>query len=356
MNNLFKVLCGIALCLTACDKEKEVTPNEKKDNKIVNSGVITTSANGVNNRGLMYTYNTSDKKLYYISKGKMYKADLNGANEKELATLSAPFKTSRYNYLYIKDNVLYYSNSDETKLYTMKTDGKENKLFIDDASGEVRIKGNYIYFLRGRFLGDLYRAPLNDVSKQTKLIKDCYCTIAPASKSTYKVTDDKIFYSSSNELSVYDFKTKKTTELSVGKYDNYVFTDKYIYFRDHLWNYGISRAGYDMKTTEKIIKTPYETDDDFSINLSKGYITFINRSSLEAKPINLYTSKLDGKDIKVLIKKFTPINFFEYPKRFAGANIIGDYIYYIFEESKGKFVLHRIRKDGTQKQKVKALN
>ena len=343
---------------------KEVTPTKKKEKKVVNAttnstttGVVTNVANGVNNRGFMYTYNTSDKKLYYISKGKMYKADLNGANEKELATLSAPFKTSIQNYLYIKDGWLYYNNLDEQKLYRMKNDGTQNKLLVNNAVGEMLIKDNFIYFSRGKYLVDLYRAPLNDVSKETRLIKNCYCSMSRTSSNSYKLIGDKVYHTNYDELKVYDFKTKKSTELSAGKYDNYIFTDKYIYFRDHLWNYGISRAGYDMKTVEKIVKTPYQTHDQVAINISKDYITFINRNlGDKTKPINLYTSKLDGKDIKVVVKNLANQDSSKYPRRFGGANIIGDYVYYMFEESRMKFVLYRVRKDGTQKQKIKAFN
>ena len=316
--------------------------------------VTTNLRKGYANTAFRYFYYPTDGKIYYSSRYDIYKMDLDGSNAVKIKDKAIARPASGYNekqYVYVYNDWVYYNNYTEKKIYRMRRDGSSHTIFLNDAYGEMKAHGGYLYFLSGNLT--LKRVKLDkSASEETLFRKGGY-------KIDFYIASGYVyFHKYDDSLWKYNISSGTETTLSSGQNDGYVFCrpDSKIYYRDHSANYGISKSGFDMTGEVVVKRTTKQINEagDQSMNYSGNFFCYMNRD-LSSGPINLYFVSADGTREVKLVDNVENSDWTSPPQRKGELKIIGNWIYYMRTTStSGKLEVTRIKKDGTGKSVVKA--
>ncbi|WMJ82148.1 DUF5050 domain-containing protein [Clostridium sp. MB40-C1] len=270
--------------------------------------------------------------IYYsnIAQGsKLYKAKSDGKEEK-LIVEDIP------NYINVVGDYIYYSNvKDGFKIYKVKKDGTERTALNKASSHWVKVIGEWIYYAKRDNKGQKLYKIKTDGSEETKVIEDRIFG--------FIIKDDWIFYSNeSDKNKLYKIKLDGNEKTKLNDEESILIdiVDNNIYYQNHAKQDKIYKINTNGQNNLKI------NDDSISFgNISDNYIYYSNIKD----NMKLYKIKLDGKD-KI---KLTDEGVGE-------MNVIGDYIYYwkaTSDPSKGvsfdSTKLNRVKKDGSSKEVFK---
>ena len=308
---------------------------------------------GYANTSEFFFYYPKDHKIYFASTGNsIYRMDVDGLNVQKIHKNIAT--TVSNTNVYVHQDWIYYNHYFDKKIYKVKTDGTSHSEFIDDGYRDMRVYGNYFYYLNKNV--DLMRIPLDKSTEAEAVVKSCGCS---GEEDNFHVKGNQVYHSSAHYLSKTDLTTKKTTVLSQGQNDAYIFTENYIYFRNHapFTRYGIVRSNYDLFNSSRteVSETMYEMGTDgINFNLSASFFTYINRSmssgTKKTDEKSLYYVALNGKVEAVLQSNVNKRgSYFDPPQVEGNLKILGDWVYYLQEvDNYRNLEIYRIKKDGTQ--------
>ena len=303
---------------------------------------------GFRNGSFRFFYYPKDGKIYYTSNYSIYKMDLDGSNSVEIKKNSAPSSVNLYQYIFVHNDFVYYNNAGDKKIYKMKTDGSNHSFYLDGYGG-MKVYGDYFYFFDKDF--NLNRIKLDNSGSKEKLFKGAAFISGKQGGGDFHIKNDVIYYHVGRDgLWKFDINNKKDSQISSGLYDGYVFTDNYMYFRHHnMGNYGIAKVDYNLSNKQVIRKKGEVNDGGSSLNVSKNYIVFSNRTSLLDRYPGIWFLSLDGKTEKKIIAG--PID-----KSGGELKIIGDWVYYTINTNvDNKLKISRVKKDGTSKSDLKTI-
>ena len=221
----------------------------------------------------------------------------------------------------VQNGRIYYANHfDDGTLYSMNTDGSDNRKLNDDWTPWFYVSGDRIYYENGKG-GNIY-VMNTDGSGNKKLNEDNSLNINIFGDRIYYLNwdDDSALYSMNTDGS--DRKKLSSDELL---YMN-VVDNRIYYFCEKEGLKGIYSANTDGSDKIKL------TDDiPYCITVADGWIYYNN----EKDSNKLYAIRTDGSDRHKLIDDYA-----------LSINVAGDQIYYI-KGDEWKF--YRVNKDGSNR-------
>ena len=323
---------------------------------------------GYANASFRYFYHPRDNKIYYMSENSVYRMDIDGENPEKFKDNPVGDKTApnyKYQYIYVSDDGTVYYNSRVTNTtYKMGTDGSRHTTAANGKSGPMGVyvtgTGAKLYFANWK-----------------RYLKD-----------------NTLYYYSGRSLTQLFKRTPPgvgtNVTLTYGQADNFVFAPDGIYFRlrskGHNAYFGIERVPYNVThrgsgggarlnywDMEQIAapgtaginaaagpKWDFAGSDDRfnTLNVSRDFIAYMRRR-------HDYWLKDVSEGLNVVIRRgpgasTTPAAIGRELRTrdlAGGISIIGDYIYWMTDNSAAKqYKLYRIKKDGTGYLPVKAMD
>ncbi|TYQ15321.1 UNVERIFIED_CONTAM: uncharacterized protein DUF5050 [Acetivibrio alkalicellulosi] len=310
------------------DSGKEKTPIEETQSTEIDHHVRGNSIGNIVNRGLVasqgewiyYTYDVEDK----LS---LLKSKVNGEEQTVLYNNVA-------GNINIIDDWIYFNSGG---IFKIKTDGSELKRLNDTGGEFINVVGGWIYYANNQ---GIYKM-ITDGSNEEKLTDD--------SARDMNIVDGWAYYSNGNDnLSIYKIRTDGSdrTKLNddISRAIN-VVNDK-IYYARYVDEPGLYRIDIDGENKIQIYNETVSTlnvVDDW-IYFCKtvlspsmkdgGYLTHLGQ---------LHKMRIDGSEVTKLDDRLS-----------NSINVIDDWIYLQVQEEKSMF-LHRIKTDGSNKQKMSEL-
>lgn len=285
---IFTVLLFI-LSLSSCgtqDKklEEEVvntTEIEASDAKPSPSSATSepeTTSKVVNNCG---EFMIQDEKIYYANSydnGTLYSMNTDGSDNRKLNNDWTPW-------FCVSGDQIYYQNGKDGNIFAMNTDGSDQQKLNNDDSGNINVVGDRIYYENTNDDFTLYSMN-TDGSDRKKLNED--------NPLCMNVVGDRIYYSAklSGINGIYSVNTDGTDRMKLTDDNPYlmVVTDSWIYYNnesDGFRLYAIKTDGSDR----------HKVSDDYalSINVVDDHIYYSNRNDSK-----IYSINTDGSDRKLL--------------------------------------------------------
>ena len=368
-NNLLKLLNDI-LDLKNELKEigKEFLNIIKQTNKKAGKSTSTSFLNlkkGYHNSGFIYFYYPKDGKIYYLTKSgsgiNIYKMNLDGTNlQKASDKIRNIYPQARY--LYIQNDMLFvspnYNANNELTAIKLNSNATGVERVVSGGKGMMKVFGDKLYFFKKDGNNyDLYSFPTNSNASETKEVDSCNCYISNNDGGDFYVRNNNIYYSDGINHKV---KTGSTTNtilnlnLTAGSIGNVVFTKNSIYYRTSKNDYSIGKSIYDSYAHILVKDTIEQLNEKNALNVSDDWIVYYGRDGSNDTH-GLYSLSKFGLNEK----KLTTIesrNFNEYPKLRGEIKIIGEWAYYMLETSNKIYEIYRIKKDGSNKAKIKTID
>jgi uncharacterized protein YihD (DUF1040 family) len=258
--------------------------------------------------------------LYYVSfdgGDLIYKMATDGSQRAEVLS-SDNDSNVQYAYLIVVGNWIYYEEYRDGKssFNKMKTDGSQKTVLLEDTNVEV-VDGEWIYYTKnyeGYARGALYKMR-TDGSENTKL------TDLEDANFKLDVSDGWIYYINGIQggNTIYKVKTDGSQKTKVASKQKKQYNNQYNY---------INVVGDWI----------YYSDIDCNKASSSQIVGVSTISKM----------KTDGSENTKLIDKVTATNSYE------PISVVGDWIYYDdeYDEQHSKWLLHRIKTDGSQQTQV----
>ena len=334
---------------------------------------------GYGNSSYRYFYYPRDNAIYYMSGNSVYRMDIHGENfvQIEPRPHNEPTKKhSQSQFIYVFEGRVYYNDMRVNKTYSMKTDGSNHRVEENDKSGPMGMYGTgenaVLYFDSGKkYLKDdtlYFSTGLSNLAKKSlagggggspSVItsrqadnfvfapEGIYFRLAEALTGTGPGGGIvRVDYNAEPEVSGNDARLKKTDmEEIVNPGSN-----------------GIHQASAIKKLVffNKMLDDP-PSKDFYSIsfntlNVSRDFVAYIRRSidnnnganRILDGGLNVISRSGEGSGVPRTVR--AGLNKFDIA---GGISIIGDYIYWMTENSKRKrYELYRVKKDGTGYRRV----
>lgn len=221
-------------------------------------------------------------KIYYANSydnGNIYSMNTNGSDNRKLSNDWTPW-------FYVSGDRIYYQNGqDGMKIYVMNTDGSECQKLNDDDSGNINVIGDRIYYSNNDDGFALYSMN-TDGSDRKKLNGDIPLYM--------NVVGDRIYYSGelSGMMGIYSLKTDGTDRIKLTDDNPYlmIVADGWIYYNNENDDYKLYAIKTDGSGRHKLM-------DDYAldINVAGDLIYYINGNDLK-----MYCINTDGSDRKLL--------------------------------------------------------
>ncbi len=218
------------------------------------------------------------------------------------------------------DRIYYINRYDDVTLYSMTTDGSDNRKLNDDWTTWFYVSGDQIYFQYGQEDG-IYVMNI-DGSGLQKLNDDTAWNV--------NVVGDKIFYSNRDDndalysMSIDGSDRKKLIDDRHRMMN--VVEDRIYYYGEYSDNKGIYSVKMDGTDKHKLTN-----DSPFRMLVANGWIYYLN----EDDDSKLYAIRTDGSD------RFKVTDDYAF-----SLNVIGDRIYY---KNENDYKMYRINTDGSDR-------
>ena len=325
---------------------------------------------GYDNSSYRYFYYPPDNAIYYMSANSVYRMDINGANSvliKSNPQQDSAKSSFKFQFIYVSGGRVYSNDRLGNTTYSMKTDGTEHAVERTGRSGPMGVYGS----------GE--NAVLYFDSRKKHLEDDTlYFSGGLSNLSTQSLSGDD-----------------GPSVLTSGQADNFVFTPEGIYFRlrEALSGrgagglYGIMKVDYDAEpqgtgaaarleaedieevvnpgangihqSSEPKVRVLYDSSRSpaysfysfNTLNVSRDFVAYIRRSidndnganRILEGGLNVISRSGEGSEVPRTVR--AGLNKFYIA---GGISIIGDYIYWMTDDSNLKqYKLYRVKKDGT---------
>ncbi len=295
------------LLFCGCDKKQ----NEEE---IKESKFIGTTGVRLNNGGHVAEYGDW---IFFSTIHGVYREKKDGTNYGKISDKHFVY------YMNATKDYVYYMDVGEKKCYRMHHDGSNNEVFIDKYCADLYVVDDYIYYTECEYddggslnYNGFYRVRLDNSEKEI-IINDDACWYID-------ITEDGIYWSSSNGVYTCDFDGNNKKQLSEEKLVDFVVHKDKIYTYKPLAVYDADFKNGKVLCEEEI--RMFDFDDD--------WIYFRKESDLH----NIYRMKTDGSQTEMFLEGDT-----------WGLSIINDWLFYYtgdtFDFYRDDF---RIRLDGSR--------
>ena len=223
-----------------------------------------------------------DGRIYYTNsydKGTLYSMNTDGSDNRKLSNDWIPW-------FYVSADRIYFQNwQDKMNIYVMKTDGSVLQKLNDDDSGNITVDGDMIYYSNADDGFTLY-CMNTDGSNRKKLSSDIPLYM--------NVVDDRIYYSDerSGIKGICSVKTDGTDRIKLPDDNPFlmIVEDGWIYYN----NENDGHKLYAMRTDGS---DRFKLSDDYALNINVVNERIYYKNGNDGK---IYSIKTDGADRKLL--------------------------------------------------------
>ena len=220
-------------------------------------------------------------RIYYANNydnGTLYSMNTDGSDNRKL-------NDDWTSLFYVSGDRIYYQNGKDGKIYAMNTDGSGQQKLSDDASGNINVAGGRIYYSNRDDDFTLYSMN-TDGSDRKKLNGD--------NPLYMNVVDDRIYYSGdlSGIKGIYSVKTDGTDRIKLTDDSPYCMTvaDDWVYYNNENDGYKLYAVRIDGSDRHKL-------NDDYGLNINVVDNRIYYQNGNENK---IYSINTDGSDRKLL--------------------------------------------------------
>ena len=331
---------------------------------------------GYGNSSYRYFYYPPDNAIYYMSENSVHRMDINGENSVRIEP--RPHKKSEQysqsQFIYVFEGRVYYNDMRVNTTYSMKTDGSNHRVEKDDKSGPMGMYGTgenaVLYFDSGKkYLKDdtlYFSTGLSNLAKESPAGGGSPSVITSRQADNFVFAPEGIYfrlaealtgtgpgggivrvdYNAEPEGTGNDARLKKPDmEEIVNPGSNGIHQaskiKKLVFFNKMLAD----------PSSKKLYSISFNT-----LNVSRDFVAYIRRSidnnnganRILAGGLNVISRSGEGNGVPRTVR--AGLNKFDIA---GGISIIGDYIYWMTENSKRKrYELYRVKKDGTGYRRV----